>query len=688
MIAGTSPTPPNPEVPAIETTVDVVIPVYGGLRHVRPCLEALHRWTRRVPYRLIVVDDASDERTRGTVKQLVADGWGAHGEVLTNRHNVGFLQTANRGMKAGSSPAVLLLNSDALPTPGWLEGLLACLHSDTDVGLVSPVSNFANLTRIDVPYGIDHRSVAEAVRHVSPHSYPEVGLASGFCMLGRRQLLTDLGYFDEGYGRGYFEESDLSLRAAERGWRVLADDATYVHHHGWGSFGAAERNELMQHNAEVFRKRWGNAHRRLQRRVRSEQPFAELERRLAVALQGRAQVAPRRSLPRSGSRSTAERARLDGIGLDSSPREATATSGRHPTRTWQRIARQPTALEMPADAGDALILLDALTVDPWTTDAMQLADRLARAGFDVGVATSGTFDPALFVDPCGLRPWVLTGPDELVSSVRAHRVVVATSPATVYDALLLRDRDGSAVVTWFDAQSPAPALGWPGDGWATALSPLFAQGHLGAAVPEPVAADVPVHRFDVGVDLDVYTDVSLEGRPVAALVTHGAEAGPRTTAHARAITERLVAEGAHVTVYGDPVGVETATVEALAPQSVEASILHRQRVVVEGAPIPGMERFRLRCAASGTPIVLASPVGPTSPLRVGKEAFAAPRGDEARAVEVATNVVRRPAAALERVHAARQRAATATLAREAGALAEALRTIMGEASDESPQAGP
>jgi GT2 family glycosyltransferase len=658
----------------VEASVDIIIPVYRGLRHVRACLHSLLTWTN-TSHRLIVVDDASDEHTSTTVQRLVADGWGERGTVLRNDVNLGFLRTANRGMRAGSAPVIVLLNSDTLVTPGWLDGLVTSLDHDPTVGISSPLSNNANMTRISVPYGSHHLEIAEALRRISPRSYPDIRLATGFCLAARRSLVEELDFFDERYGRGYFEEADLCLRAAELGWRTIADDATYVHHHGWGSFGAEERNLLMKQNEELFHQRWGEgAHKRLRREILDRQLFAEHERRLRLALRGSAQVSPRRQLPRSGTRNVAERARRAGERPRGHARLATWT--RHHLDHWHQIAHGASTAVPPQDARDALFLVDDLTITPFTTDLLQLLDRLMQQGLQVGLATSGAFDTALFTDPCRLRPYVLTGPDELLEVLPPSRVVVPTSPRTVFDALLLRQRDGASVAAWLEPQSVIPSTRWPEDGWAPTAAPMLAQAHLGTApawLPAPVRP--AFHEVPLGVDSEVYEPAPLDGRHRSVLLTHWLEAGPDATDTVRQAVELLHAADIDPIVYGDPLPDGGAHSEPLSPQEIESTLLARHAAVMEITPLPGLHRLRLRCAATGTPLILAAPGGSADLLRVGVEAHGAPRGDARRAVEIATTIVDEPQQAAERVVRGLERASSRPTEIEARALADALRAV-------------
>src|ERR1035437_10365443 len=90
--------------------IDVLIPVYRGLVETRQCIERVLNSRQKRPFELIVVDDASHE------PELVAylDNLAASGAItlLRNQHNLGFVQSVNRGMSLHSRRDVVLLNSD------------------------------------------------------------------------------------------------------------------------------------------------------------------------------------------------------------------------------------------------------------------------------------------------------------------------------------------------------------------------------------------------------------------------------------------------------------------------------------------------------------------------------------------------------------------------------------------------
>jgi GT2 family glycosyltransferase len=672
------------------TPVDVVVPVHGGLHHVRACLASVSA-TLDAGDHLIVVDDASDPVTAAGLRTIVGAAAHSHdATLLVNERNLGFLATANRGMRAGANGWLVLLNSDTLVTPGWLDGLAGALTCAPDVAIASPLSNHANLTRIEVPYGTDCVELAAAVARVSPRRYPEIGIATGFCLAARRAPVAELDFFDPVFGRGYFEEADLCMRAADAGWRVVGDDATYVHHHGWASFGAAERTRLMGHNAEVFAERWGTAHDRWKRHVRRTRPFAEVERGVRAALHGRAQTRPRRPLPRSGARWVAESARQAasaGAGRISGGTAAGATgtdrfgtgSGqpvpthrRRPPRDWTRLASAASApgpSEPPATS--VLWLVPELVTDPIGTSLLAIADRLFQRGIRANLATSGPYDPALLTDPSGVRPYVVSGPDELLDVVPAFDVVVATAPATVHDALLLSERDGARLAGRFEL-SVAPALAWPDDALALAIAPSLLPCHLGPYGQDLVADWRPV---PLGVDHELFRPAD-GGAPegvAPVLLLHDERAGSAATGTARAVARGLLDQGHEIAVYGDPLpGVEVA-VTPRSPATVEAGLLRTAGAIVETGPIPGADRLRLRVAASRVPLVTTAALSPACRLQGNAHVAVAPAGDVPSIVAAVRRAVAgEPTAVAARVAAARDVAAAVTTDDEVAALIRAL----------------
>lgn len=223
----------------------IVIPVHNAFDELRGCLESVAA-TVGPQTQVIVIDDAStDERVVPLVASTVRAG-GPRWRFVRQPRNLGFVATANLGMRLAHSD-VVLLNSDTCVTPGWLARIGTCLGADDGIASCTPWSNNGEIASIPAfcstnPVPPDPAAVAnaiaEAVKAQGGPSYPEIPTAVGFCMGIARRAIETVGAFDaEQFGRGYGEENDFSLRAREKGFRnVLCDDA-YVVHHGGRSFG-------------------------------------------------------------------------------------------------------------------------------------------------------------------------------------------------------------------------------------------------------------------------------------------------------------------------------------------------------------------------------------------------------------------------------------------------------------------
>jgi GT2 family glycosyltransferase len=217
----------------------VIIPVFDAFSALRDCLDSIDRCSPLAP--VLLIDDASPDPGVGALlRRWVIDH--PSRRLIRNEANRGFVATANRGM-AACEDDVVLLNSDTIVTPGWLDALHRCLGSAPDIATATPWSNNGEIVSFPLfcaknPAPEAPGDFARAAASSKAGDYPELPTAVGFCMAISRTALSALGGFDEStFGRGYGEENDFSLRARKAGWRnVLCDDA-YVVHRGGQSFG-------------------------------------------------------------------------------------------------------------------------------------------------------------------------------------------------------------------------------------------------------------------------------------------------------------------------------------------------------------------------------------------------------------------------------------------------------------------
>ncbi|WIB78913.1 glycosyltransferase family 2 protein [Curtobacterium sp. MCPF17_002] len=245
----------------------VVVPVYGDLESLLRCADGLLEHLDTDRHRALFVNDCGPEAD--TIERALLDRIGDRPgfRYERNDHNLGFVGTCNRavteldrGTGSDDAEAVLLLNSDAVPTAGFLDAMLEVLDEER-TGVVTARSD--NATIASIPYRLTNRGAARteartravwgAIAPLLPVSQV-LPVAMGFCFLTRRELITEHGLFDDAFAPGYGEENDYCLRIARHGWLAKIANRALVLHAGGKSF-SGNRNALRAaHQRELERR--------------------------------------------------------------------------------------------------------------------------------------------------------------------------------------------------------------------------------------------------------------------------------------------------------------------------------------------------------------------------------------------------------------------------------------------------
>ena len=168
-------------------------------------------------------------------------------DAVHNEAPLGFGANVNRGVALTTAELVVSANPDAIPEPGAVAALRAFMEAHPRCGIAGPQMVFPDGTwqpsrrRFPTVSGTIVRRtplrLVLAQRHhfhldEAPPAQPVEAdwMLGGFLML-RRELLTALGGFDEGF-RLYGEDIDLAYRAMRAGWeRWYVPQAIVRHEH-------------------------------------------------------------------------------------------------------------------------------------------------------------------------------------------------------------------------------------------------------------------------------------------------------------------------------------------------------------------------------------------------------------------------------------------------------------------------
>jgi len=247
--------------------IDIVICVHNALEDIRRCLESIDKFTNP-PFRLILVDDGSSEPTQEYLEDYAHEKTDCL--LLRNEEAGGYTRAANRGLRSSTAEFIVLLNSDTIVGPEWLDRMYSAIISNDECGVVGPLSNTASwqsIPKLDVngdwadnplPIGTSAEKMSRHIAQYSGMTRPEAKLLNGFCLMIKRATINDIGYFDEEYfGTGYGEEDDFNLRARNAGWKLMIADDVYIYHSQSKSYSHERRHLLSQYAGEKLREKHG-----------------------------------------------------------------------------------------------------------------------------------------------------------------------------------------------------------------------------------------------------------------------------------------------------------------------------------------------------------------------------------------------------------------------------------------------
>lgn len=205
---------------------------------------------------LVLVDSGSLDETR-FISRYVRGA-----QLLRLESNIGFLRGCNAAFAFASADAVLLLNNDVEVAPGAVEAALARLWSHPSISAVGAkvVRTHGLLQEAGCIIWRDG-STTGYMRDVSPlapeaNFVRDVDFCSAVFLMLRRAVVDRLEGFDDAFAPAYYEDTDLCVRIAADGGRIVYDPAVVVHHLEYGSAtSVVEAEAAMTRNRDIFRRK-------------------------------------------------------------------------------------------------------------------------------------------------------------------------------------------------------------------------------------------------------------------------------------------------------------------------------------------------------------------------------------------------------------------------------------------------
>jgi colanic acid biosynthesis glycosyl transferase WcaI len=224
---------PTESDPAL--TVSCLVVTYQSESTIDACLRSLDAESRDIALEVIVVDNASQDRTVPIIEER--HPWAS---VVVETRNTGFARAANKALRLARGKHILLLNPDTIVSPGLLAAVFAELEQHPEVAvlgckLTRPDGTFDHACKRGLPsmssalyyvlglhrlFPRNRTIAAYTAGHLDENEVGTVDAVNGAFMLVRREAAAMVGGFDERFWL-YGEDLDWCQRFAAAGWKIL-----------------------------------------------------------------------------------------------------------------------------------------------------------------------------------------------------------------------------------------------------------------------------------------------------------------------------------------------------------------------------------------------------------------------------------------------------------------------------------
>lgn len=231
--------------------VSIGIVNYNNLEYLSDCLSSLFNQTFS-KFKVIFIDNNSTDGSCDFVEKNFPDVM-----IIKNEKNEYFCKAHNIGIKNSGSDFHLVLNTDVILEPEFIEELLKAANMDDRIGIVSGKIMRMDKKNVDTTglfLGKDRRPIERGYGLRDSGQYEQSGYvfgAGGVAPLYRVKMLEDIAFrkqfFDENY-EIYYDDLDISWRAFLKGWKGYYTPKAIAYHKRGGT------NKVLTVKSKYFAK--------------------------------------------------------------------------------------------------------------------------------------------------------------------------------------------------------------------------------------------------------------------------------------------------------------------------------------------------------------------------------------------------------------------------------------------------
>lgn len=224
--------------------ISVIIPMYNAEKTIKQSLISVKNQTFPMEnMEVLVINDGSTDNSRLVVERFIKDNPNVK-IILVNQENRGVSITRNVGLKMAKGEYVALLDADDEWLPEKIERQVFYLQNKEIDFISSLMKNYKLLP----PYRVGTDHLAEV-------TFRKLLIRNGIptpTVLFKRQILEDIGYFDE--KQNYAEDANYWLRISEKYKMYILCESLVIAGGGKRTFGVSGLSANLKEMAKGFQK--------------------------------------------------------------------------------------------------------------------------------------------------------------------------------------------------------------------------------------------------------------------------------------------------------------------------------------------------------------------------------------------------------------------------------------------------
>jgi glycosyltransferase involved in cell wall biosynthesis len=192
--------------------ISVIVPVYNASKTISQLITCLMNQSYpKDKYEIIIVDDGSKDETVEIVMSIAKENSLSNIKIIRLEHNYGPATARNHGVMEAKGQIIAFTDADTLPDQNWLRGLVEAFD-DENVG------------------GVRGETLTDSYL-LFPVRVASIGGGYKTCNIAcRKEVLNNVGLFDERFRHPFGEDGDVAHRVLKKGFLIKDSPKAIVFH--------------------------------------------------------------------------------------------------------------------------------------------------------------------------------------------------------------------------------------------------------------------------------------------------------------------------------------------------------------------------------------------------------------------------------------------------------------------------